>query len=82
MRLGEADLGNGAMTRSWRCGDCGGSGMYQTATGMRVCDCDAGRRRREYLGMTDEERRQADRETRRRKRGKPAETETQEEVPF
>lgn len=70
------------MTRSWRCGDCGGSGIYLTSSGMRVCDCEAGKKRREYLAMTDEERRRAGKESRRRKRGKPAETEKQEEIPF
>ena len=69
-----------AVRRSWRCAECDGTGMYQTATGMRVCDCEAGKKRREYLAMTDEERRRASRDTRRRKRGKPAET--QEEIPF
>ena len=71
-----------AVRRSWRCAECDGTGMYQTATGMRVCDCEAGNKRREYLAMTDEERRRANRETRRRKRGKPAQLKEQEEIPF
>ncbi len=56
--------------------------MYPTATGMRVCDCEAGNSRREYLAMTDEDRRLANRDARWRKRGKRAETKTQEEIPF
>lgn len=66
------------MTRSWQCAECQGDGMYPTATGMRVCDCEAGKSRREYLGMSAEERR---REAR-RKREKAAEAETQQEIPF
>jgi hypothetical protein len=52
--------------------------MYPTALGMRVCDCEAGKSRREYLGMSDEERRR-----RIRKQGAKKRTEKErEEVPF
>lgn len=65
--------------RSWRCSDCGGEGMYQTSAGMRICDCEAGMSRREYLGMREEERRRGLRGARRRKRKKDAPL---EEAPF
>lgn len=70
------------MTRSWRCADCDGYGMYPTRDGMCVCDCEAGRSRQEYLGMTEPQRLKAFRE-RRRKRKKSAEpSNAQEEIPF
>ena len=56
--------------------------MYPTSNGMRVCDCEAGRSRREYLAMSNEERLQAIKGTRRRKTKKHAEVNKQEEIPF
>lgn len=65
---------------SWKCSTCGGDGMYRSEKGMTVCDCEAGRSRRAYLSMTDEERRAAFRERTKPKKRKP--TPAQEEIPF
>jgi len=62
---------------SRKCADCGGDGMYLSKGGMTVCSCDAGRSRREYLEMSEAERREAFRDRTRSRKKK-----SDEVIPF
>lgn len=70
---------------NWNCAKCNGKGMFPTSTGVEICNCSHGDRKRRYLGLSEKERRQEFRDSRKRhidKKGNDKTPEGQEEIPF
>ena len=71
---------------NWNCKKCNGKGMFPTATGVAICDCSHGDRKKKYLSLSEKERREEFRGSRKRHldkdKTKKTPEEAQEVIPF